>query len=184
MSTIQTAVEKLQNLILNSPIANDYKKDLAEVISLLTRKDVLLLEWNSIDIQSVARDKIAAMDDCKVEDIIENPLTQEQVELVIDLLEDQYDCNYGITWETISCQLDSITLPGPELARKRVKVVLEVRSDYLMNIIDPVIKQMIARGREAEALQMIQEITMIGTYNDALEIVSKYVDIEYKENGK
>jgi len=181
MATIETAVEKLQDLILKSPIANEYKKDIAEVISLLTDKTVLFIEWNSVDFQQAAREKLALMDNVKEVDIIDEPLTKEMLENLVTLLDDYYDAGEGVTYETISNLLDHVSLPDTESARKRVKVILEVRSDYLMNIIAPIVKQMSAAGREADALKMIQEINAVGRYFDALEIVAKYVDIEYTD---
>jgi len=188
MSTIKAAVEKLQ-LIIDTPDHDSYgvwemKDDIQKVISLLTAKDVLFLEWNAIDIQQQAREKLSFMENCEASEIIDNPLSQKDVEEVIDLLEDRYDCNYGITWETINCVLDELSLPDRDQAMKRLKVSLTMRNDYLMNIISPIVSQMISAGRSEEAVKMMHEITSLDRYTDALEIVNRYVIIEYvdKEN--
>jgi len=181
MSTIDTAIEKIKSLKSQFIVVGEAETILDEVISLLTDKKVLFIEWNALDFQAAARQKIARMANVEENEIIENPLSQEDLEMVVKLLNSHYDANVGVTWDTINCILDDIALPDVELARKRVKVVLEVRSDYLMNIIAPIVKQMSAAGREADALKMIQEINSVGRYFDALEIVAKYVDIEYNE---
>ena len=119
MSTIRRVLEKLEPLIFNSPIKHEYKKELAEIRGLLTDKTVLFLEWNEQDIQGVARKRIAHIEDVKECEIIENPLTKEDVETVISVLEKQYDCNYGITWEHIACAMDYIKLPSLSECKKK-----------------------------------------------------------------
>jgi hypothetical protein len=115
MSTIDTVVDKLREL---EHVPEEKVDSLVqEIISLLTDRTILLLEWNEIDIQKVAREKLANMENCEEDEIKENPLTRAQVIDVIDLLDKYYDCNYGITWDTINSTLDEITLPDSELCR-------------------------------------------------------------------
>ena len=63
---------------------------------------------------------------------------------------------------------------------EKLKVKLKIRNDYLMNIISPIVDQMVAAGRGQEATAMMSEIINIGKYGDATEIVNRYVDIEYE----
>jgi len=121
MSTIDSAVNKLNDLLSELPLRNSFiVKEIQDIIDLLNDRTVLLLEWNEKDIQQVAREKLAEMENCEKEEIIENPLTRELVIDVIDLIDKYYDCNYGVTWETINSTLDSITLPDRELCRVKV----------------------------------------------------------------
>jgi len=121
MSTIDSAVNKLNDLLSELPLRNSFiVKEIQDIIDLLNDRTVLLLEWNEKDIQQVAREKLAVMENCEKEEIIENPLTRELVIDVIDLIDKYYDCNYGVTWETINSTLDSITLPDRELCRVKV----------------------------------------------------------------
>ncbi|HAX18413.1 MAG TPA: hypothetical protein DCY00_07460 [Actinobacteria bacterium] len=115
MSTIDNTIEKLDNLLTKLQISDScLASELNEIKALLTDKTVLILEWNEEDIQKAAREKIANLHDIVVEKIIEKPLRREDVEWVISRLDKYYDCNYGITWETINSSLDDISLPDAE----------------------------------------------------------------------
>ena len=103
MSTIDTAIIKLERLF---ELSNN--STIKEVLDLLKDRTVLLLEWNEIDIQQVARQRIAQMYDVEKDKIRENPLPRDLVIDVIDLLDKYYDCNYGITWDTINSTMDMI----------------------------------------------------------------------------
>jgi len=145
MSTIDTAVEKLKILVeeLNEIDEEQYEEvcrdavviDIKKVISLLTDPTVLLIEWNEIDIQGVAREKLANMDNVKIEQIIENPLPKERVEVIIALLEHRYDCNLGVTWDTINCILDEVVLP--DAASCRVKLEYPRYTDEWIQKVKP-----------------------------------------------
>jgi hypothetical protein len=130
MSTINTVIKKLNDLRFevldgDSIPVEDLDQlclgyvagQLEEILSLLTDETVLLLEWNEIDIQKVAREKLANMENCEEEDIIEKPLSRAQVIEVLEHLDNYYDCNYGITWEKINSALDIITLPDSDSCR-------------------------------------------------------------------
>lgn len=130
MSTIDTVIGKLEELLLIVKEGEEIPEEdleqldlgyvemkVADILARLKDRTVLLLEWNEIDIQKAAREKLANMEDCEEDEIKENPLTREQVIDVIDLLDKYYDCNYGITWEAIQYQLDSISLPSSDICR-------------------------------------------------------------------
>lgn len=143
MSTIRTVVEKLEEFIkeLNEievdasdctlVYADSIANDLQQILKLLTDKTVLLLEWNERDIQRVARERIAHIEDVEDCEIVENPLPREDVEIVISVLEKQYDCNYGITWEHIACAMDYIQLPSlSECKIKKKEKIKFTRKEY------------------------------------------------------
>lgn len=125
MSTIDTVIGKLETLITENHVAPKVENAVKEVLSLLKDRTVLLLEWNELDIQKVAREKLANMENCEEYEIIEKPLLRNDVVAVIDLLDKYYDCNYGITWETINSTLDSIALPDSELCLVKNNLVTE-----------------------------------------------------------
>ena len=112
MSRIRTVIEKIDNYILNTPIKHEYKFQLIELKELLTDKTVLFLEWGEEDVQAIARQRIAYLEDVEECEVKENPLNREQVERVLEVLEKQYDCNYGITWEHLAMAMDYINLPN------------------------------------------------------------------------
>lgn len=112
MSVIRAAIEKIDEMISKLPNTESLlETELKEIKDLLTDDTVLFLEWGEEDIQNVARQRIAYTEDVEECKIKENPLTREQVADVIGLLEKQYDCNYGITWDNIYSVMDYIDLP-------------------------------------------------------------------------
>jgi len=117
MSTIDSAICDLERLITENHVEPKVEDVVKKVIADLSSRTVLILEWNGADVQKVAREKLSFLEDCKIEEIKENPLTEEQVIDVITHLDKYYDCNYGIDWGTINCALDNIVLPGPDLCR-------------------------------------------------------------------
>lgn len=122
MSTIYSVVGKLEALITENHVAPKVEELVKEVLSSLTDKTKLFIEWNEIDVQAVAREKLSFMGDCTVDEIIDNPLSREDVKNVIEFLDDHMDCNYGITWETISCAIDNcVQLPASDCCRKEIK---------------------------------------------------------------
>ena len=130
MSRIRTVTEKIDSMITEleniEPDETDSKLVVAEAIieelkelkELLTDKTVLFLEWNEEDVQAVARQRIAYLEDVEECEVKENPLNREQVERVLEVLEKQYDCNYGITWEHLTMAMDYIDLPNIIEARR------------------------------------------------------------------
>ncbi len=114
MSTINTVIDRLDLLLSNFAFDKNTSSELTEIRDMLTDPTVLLLEWNAIDVQTKAREKIAFLNDVEIEEVIENPLSREDVEWVISRLDKYYDCNYGITWDSISSALEDITLPDAE----------------------------------------------------------------------
>lgn len=120
MSAIREAVDKIDRMFEKTKameasfpsVAALYQHDLKELKDILTDKTVLFLEWNEQDIQRVARERIAHIEDVEDCEIVENPLPREDVEIVISILEKQYDCNYGITWEHLAFAMDYIKLPS------------------------------------------------------------------------
>lgn len=109
----ETPVEDLEQLNLSYVLDK-----LEEIKALLTDKTVLFLEWGEDDVQAVARQQIAFLENVEEDTIKENPLTKEQVARVLELLDGQYDCNYGITWCHLTMALDYIDLPNLEEARR------------------------------------------------------------------
>ena len=101
-----TPIESLDQLNLDYVLY-----ELKELKELLTDKTVLFLEWGEDDVQAVARQQIAFLENVEEDTIKENPLTKEQVARVLEVLEKQYDCNYGITWEHLAMAMDYIDLP-------------------------------------------------------------------------
>ena len=114
MSTISTAIIKLEQLITENHVEPKVEEVVKKVISLLTDPTVLLLEWNELDVQKMAGEIIAHLGNVAREDIIDNPLPRKDVEWVISRLEHYYDCNYGITWDSIRNILDEVDLPKAE----------------------------------------------------------------------
>lgn len=114
MSTVHSAVDKLRALITENHVEPKVEEVVKKVISLLTDPTVLILEWNEIDVQTVAREIIAFDSDFSIADIIENPLPKDDVEWVIARLGKYYDCNYGITWDSIRDGLNEVSLPKAE----------------------------------------------------------------------
>lgn len=120
MSAIVEALDRIDRMLERTEvmeaffpnIAALYQYDLKKLKDILTDKTVLLLEWNEQDIQRVARERIAHIEDVEDCEIVENPLPREDVETVISILEKQYDCNYGITWEHLAFAMDYIKLPS------------------------------------------------------------------------
>ena len=119
MSTISTVIDKLREL--EHVPEEQMEMKIHDIIVMLTDPTVLLIEWNELDVQQITREKLSFMEDCKVDEIIEEPLTKAQVAYVIDLLNSRYDCNYGITWDTIRCILDEVLLPDSESCRKVIE---------------------------------------------------------------
>lgn len=133
MSTINFVVDKIKKLqqridenmeesAIQQPGTEAISKvslleSLSEIITLLKSETVLFLEWNEDDVQGVARQRIAHIEDVEECEIKENPLTKEQVADVLRILEKQYDCNYGITWEHLHMAMDYIDLPNIDTAR-------------------------------------------------------------------
>ena len=102
MSAVKNAIGKLDEFInamseCTSLMEIALCTALKEIKDILEDKTVLILEWNEIDVQQVARERIAYIEDVDECDIKENPLTREQVITVLEVLEKQYDCNYDIT---------------------------------------------------------------------------------------
>ena len=119
MSRIRTVVEKIDSMISRFPVLNtQLEKDLKELKELLTDKTVLFLEWGEEDVQAIARQRIAYLEDVEECEVKENPLNRKQVERVLEVLEKQYDCNYGITWEHLTMAMDYIDLPNITEARR------------------------------------------------------------------
>ena len=114
MSTIYSAVDKLRALITENHVEPKVEEVVKEVISLLTDPTVLLLEWNEEDVQTVARSKLAQLFDVEEEDLVEKPLSKDNVEYVISRLDKYHDCNYGITWDSVDDALDDVVLPSLE----------------------------------------------------------------------
>lgn len=108
MSTISTAIIKLEQLITENHVEPKVEETVKIVLSLLKDRTILFLEWNEIDIQVIARQRIAQMYDVKESEIKEKPLPRELVIDVIDLLDKYNDCNYGISWDTIRSTMDMI----------------------------------------------------------------------------
>ena len=120
MSRIRTVIEKIDSMIAEMPIVDAIIEIwLKEIKELLTDKTVLFLEWGEADVQAVARQRIAYLEDVEKCEVKENPLTREQVERVLEVLEKQYDCNYGITWEHLAIAMDYIDLPNIIEARRK-----------------------------------------------------------------
>lgn len=120
MSRIRTVVEKIDSIISRFPVLNtQLEKDLKELKELLTDKTVLFLEWGEEDVQAIARQRIAYLEDVEECEVKENPLNRKQVERVLEVLEKQYDCNYGITWEHLTMAMDYIDLPNIIEARRK-----------------------------------------------------------------
>ena len=112
MSRIRTVIEKIDSMIAEMPIVDTIIEiQLKELKELLTDKTVLFLEWGEEDVQAIARQRIAYLEDIEECEVKENPLTREQVERVLEVLEGQYDCNNGITWEHLAMAMDYIDLP-------------------------------------------------------------------------
>jgi hypothetical protein len=111
--TVKIAVEKLK-LLLDSYVIMEASvgEEIQNVIDLLEDPKMLLIEWGEADVQAVARQRIAYLEDVEECEVKENPLTREQVERVLEVLEKQYDSNYGITWEHLTMAMDYIDLPN------------------------------------------------------------------------
>ena len=113
MSRIRTVVEKIDSMIERLPNRTFLiELDLRELKELLTDKTVLFLEWGEEDVQAIARQRIAYLEDVEECEVKENPLNRKQVERVLEVLEKQYDSNYGITWEHLTMAMDYIDLPN------------------------------------------------------------------------
>ena len=120
MSRIRTVIERIDSMIAEMPIVDAIIEIwLKEIKELLTDKTVLFLEWGEEDVQAIARQRIAYLEDVEECKVKENPLNREQVERVLEVLEKQYDCNYGITWEHLAMAMDYIDLPTIIEARRK-----------------------------------------------------------------
>ena len=107
------SLEDIENLIYSAQEGSKYWCDSEE---LGYEKPVKNMLYEKVE-------HMIALHDIEEDDIIENPLSREQVIDVIDLLDKYYDCSYGITWDTIDNTLDDIELPSLESCR--VKKVAE-----------------------------------------------------------
>lgn len=116
MSTINTVIDKLRIAleVTDFSLIPGTQGLLREAVALLTDPTVLLLEWNEEDVQQVAREIIAFNSDFSTDDIVANPLSKDDVEFVIGMLDKYYDCNYGITWDSIRDGLNEVSLPKAE----------------------------------------------------------------------
>lgn len=124
MSAVKNAIGKL-DIMLDAMSECTSQMEIAlccvlkEIKDILEDETVLIIEWSEPDVQQVARERIAHIEDVDECDIIENPLDREQVITVLEVLEKQYDCNYGITWEHLRCAMDYIDLPSLDSCRKK-----------------------------------------------------------------
>ena len=125
MSTIDTVIGKLETLITENHVEPKVENAVKEILSLLKDRTVLLIEWNGIDIQKAAREIIAFSSDFSIDDIIANPLPKDDVEWVIARLDKYYDCNYGITWDSIRDALNEVSLPKAENCLVDIEPVCE-----------------------------------------------------------
>ena len=90
MSTIDTVIGKLENLITENHVEPKVENAVKEVLSLLKDRTVLLLEWNEADVQKVAREQIAFKNDYSMHEIIEKPLLRNQVANILIYLGNSY----------------------------------------------------------------------------------------------
>lgn len=123
MSAVKNAIGKLDIMLdamseLTSIMDVAMRKALTEIKDILEDKTVLFIEWSEPDVQQVAREMIACRNGIEEDTIIENPLTREQVITVIETLERNHDCNYGITWEYLKYAMEYIDLPSLDFCRK------------------------------------------------------------------
>ena len=116
MSAVKNAIEKLDETIGK---LDETMKNLQKIKNILEDKTVLIIEWNEADVQQVAREMIASIKNVEEDTIIDNPLTKEQVIIVLEELEDHYDCNYGISWSNLRCAMDYIQLPSIDFCKKK-----------------------------------------------------------------
>ena len=123
MSAVRNAIGKLDEMIdamseCTSLMEIALCNALKEIKDILEDETVLIIEWSEPDVQQVAREMIAYRNDVEEDSIIENPLTREQVIIVLEELEDHYDCNYGISWSDLRYAMDHIDLPSFDSCRK------------------------------------------------------------------
>jgi hypothetical protein len=135
MSTIYRVIDELEKLLNDQDrTQGSVDTSIKDVLKLLKDRTVLLLEWNELDIQQMARVKIAQNNDYAVDDIIESPLTREQVVDVIGILDNYYDCNYGITWNSIDNALDDIDLPDVKACLKPKMPMYDSESETIKKV--------------------------------------------------
>lgn len=91
---INRAIEKIDDLITYIERKNPSKAErtetelLKDILSILNTKDVLFIEWGTVDILSRAED-------------LKKTITQKQAQDILEEIEHRHDCNYGITWNLI-----------------------------------------------------------------------------------
>lgn len=110
MSSTVSWVARMLDKVLEEEkgLSPEGRERISGLIGELKNPKMFLIEWGEEDIQQTARKRIAWNLDVEKEQIIENPLSEEEVIEVIRLLEKTHDCNYGMTWDHIDCALDSI----------------------------------------------------------------------------
>lgn len=102
-NTVKAAAEKLEDVLNNTNFdGQPYAKELIEeVVKFLKSKDILLIEWSTEDVILRAKDLNENDPDYKVP-------SKEQAREILSNLDDNQDCNFGITWDHIDSETQNI----------------------------------------------------------------------------
>ena len=99
--------------VLPDPATRDYSKGRITAkectAHLKTYEDdakIITLIWGESDVRSQNKDDEGNGEDD--EDFSGTPLTDEQVDNVLSMMDNNHDCNYGVTWETIEAYIEEV----------------------------------------------------------------------------
>lgn len=128
MAEVSVAVELLKRFVNNNHLhCGPMLGAIEEVISLLSDPTTLFIVWNEQDFQEAARKKLAYIEGCDEDQIIDEPLTKEQIALLVTMLEDRYDANNGITYTEIDDALGHISLPASDCCFKLTGLAFQIQ---------------------------------------------------------
>jgi len=104
-NTVRTAIEQLKNIQRGhfGLLKTDVFNSIQEVIENLESKSMLLIEWSTEDVISRAKD----LQEWNPDEPHIIP-TEEQAIEILSKMDNNHDCNYGITWDTIDCYIDQL----------------------------------------------------------------------------
>ena len=67
---------------------------------------IIALIWGEDDVRSQNKDNDGNGEGD--DDFNGTPLTDKQVDAVLSMIDNNHDCNYGVSWETIECYVDEV----------------------------------------------------------------------------